>query len=449
MRAFGSTVLAFQLLAIALIVGLCNGLPSAYGPVNTARVMAQATIVEDSLSKSDDAPDMASALQCNREHGAYSESRKTWSRQHSTWISLTTTTAETLYSTSTSLIAAAPTTTLCDGVPRAGNDLASTITWTSSVFMTTRTFESVSYPDYTIPAPACSIKPYRCSEASSYVLAHPTAFPEGWNLPCNGTGYCNICVITANKVKLYHWPLPTTMANCEDSKSAAARLLRPRSGFLDHMATATANDDDNDDDDNDDDIVTVVSAGTTFTSPTLYFSFYDISATDSSQSLTCGGPSPTGTDAIISFAPSAVSSVRYGRAAPQQGLYAFDPDDLAHTSATTAAYTFPVPLVPSAAYHAQYHCNLGGGGGTDRCSVIRDDYRPRVALPDDDEQVREMDEAWEGCRAFDAGAGLQVVAVEEIGKGDGGEGTRLVRPVMPRTAMPRTAMPQVAVTSSL
>ncbi|KAL1649466.1 hypothetical protein SLS58_001521 [Diplodia intermedia] len=390
MRAFGPTVPAFQLLAIALIIGLCNGLPSAYGPVITAREMAKATIVEDSISKPDDPPDMASALQCNREHGAYSESRKTWSRQHSTWISLTTTTTETLYSTSTSVIAAAPTITLCDGVPRAGNDLASTITWTSSVFVSTRTFESVSYPDYTIPAPACSIEPYSCSEVSSYVQARPTAFPEGWNVPCNGTGYCNICVITANKVKLYHWPLPTTIANCETSTSAAARLLRPRSGFLDHMATATANDDDDDDDDDDNDdnddhddddddddkddtddiVTTVVSAGTTFTSPTLYISFYDISATDSSQGLTCGGPPPTGAAAIVSFAPSAVSSVRYGRAAPQQGLYAFDAADLAHTSATTDTYTFPVPLVPSAAYHAQYGCNVGGGG-TDRCSVAQ------------------------------------------------------------------------------
>lgn len=361
-----------------------------------------ATVIDGSSTQVPVPETLTSILRCNEEHWSYSESRKAWSSEHSaTWIPTSSVTTVTLYSTSTSTIESAPTITLCDGVGRAGNDLVSTITWTSSVFVSTRAFQSLSHPEFPIPKPGCTAETGLCSEASSFMQSHTSDFLENWNLPCdsNTAQTCTACVITARQVKLYHWPLPTTI-DCSPTPASPLTFSgadNDRASPLEPTGSTGDN--------------IVTSDGITFTSPLLYLSFYDINATDTGNAITCGGPLPTGAQAIVHFDPSEVSSVRYGT---QQGMYSFNVNDLAHTTASGG--NTPIPLVSSAAYYGQYRCNFGGN----QCPLIRDDYRPTIAIPTNDPQLKTMDEAWANCNAFDAGYGLQVVAVEEIGKGEAG-----------------------------
>ncbi|OJD36732.1 uncharacterized protein BKCO1_1000090 [Diplodia corticola] len=254
-----------------------------------------------------------------------------------------------------------------------------------------------------------------CSALSSYVRSRHSGFPEGWNVPCGTNQSCTACVITAKKVKLYHWPLPTTVECVATTKPSPSPSLNHRAAAAAAAAPASAAPASSTH--SPISALSVLSDGITFTSPTLYISFYDIKATDPANGLTCGGgPPPTGAAAIASFAPADVRSVRYGA---QRGAYPFRVDDLAHTTATgrVGGAVFSIALVPPAAYAGQYSCNPGS-----RCAVIRDDYRPTVVVPSDDGQLMTMGGGWGRCDAFDAGYGLQVVAVEEIGKGGGGSG---------------------------
>lgn len=380
---------------------------------------------------------LASLTQCNNEQLLYWRSRSVWSNDHGTIITTNITSTDILTAASIITLAlSVPTITLCDGVARAGQSTTTSQTIETSVFSFS-TPVSTANPEFAGPSPACSINTDDCVALSSYATAHSTEFPTNSNgradIPCT-TSPCFNCMIFARSVKLYHWPItPTipcrnTTTGLEGSYDLAASMPTstlsspitplptgsttpgPAQALPYHLLPPPP--------------ITVVSAGLTFTSPSLYLSFHDISALDYAQSsaYTCGAaPSPTAP--FISLDPAALSSIRYGPSPPAP--FPLDPADFAHTTTLGAR----VPLVPRDAYRAQYRCwgpRPSLGPVSPECEVVRDDYVAEVAWAGAVEtQARGLDDAWSRCGVFDNN-GLLVVDAEEIGEGEGlGYGSRV------------------------
>lgn len=294
-------------------------------------------------------------------------------------------------------------TTDCDSIPHVRGTKATSITsfWNTSTWTN---YDSVSQDEYTGASPTCVIQPTDCASLLKSFKSENSAF-SAWSSssvtppaiitgsptsPDCDTSQCSAtksCTIQGDEVRLIYWPVTTTGAN-------SCHL---------HGTTVPSNITG---------IVTAVALGTTFTSPSAYISFHELSAYNWECYSTIGKPL---SDVIIAVDPKSLSSARGNHLG--RSPYSFNLADLNG-------------FVTSAAYFQMQNFDWAAA----RDTIFDDDYRPTIWLP---EAVLSIRPEWSTCDLSIFGVPDPPIALQSAG---------LLTPEAPHSTSTPTALPAASAT---
>ncbi|KAM0720457.1 hypothetical protein Q7P37_004593 [Cladosporium fusiforme] len=285
-------------------------------------------------------------------------------------------------------------------------------------------YETYTYEEYTsnasypAPRPTCSFDVTACNSLwdmhDDYMNSVATMWPDGAYEtispiyypacePDRPGKYCDSCTISANSVQMFYWPPVAIGEPCDPNRrfTTATPTLPGRPN-------------------------TIVFDTTTFTSPTIYLSFSQLSVQQKKAFgyYDCGKQL---TNLIVPIRPESVSSIRFTRIdyANYTATFTFGYGDddttvseelVRNFTIATAGPPMPVSFgdflgpVPVDAYMGQ--ATMAEPGATTEIVDIL--YSPHVAVP---EQLRSLDPLWKNCEIFLEGVydpPLPLMAVSSI-----------------------------------
>ncbi|RAH42843.1 uncharacterized protein BO95DRAFT_475575 [Aspergillus brunneoviolaceus CBS 621.78] len=286
-----------------------------------------------------------------------------------------------------------PLTTLCDGIPRAVGpretateyfpDASSPCSEGYQTFTETETL----YRNPPDPTPDCTLQTSECipiwstySELEASYYETITAAPPGdtnspippYSCPSTTRSYpeenpCSACHFLPGTATLFYWPVTTADGDLCQQNGTTVSPSGP--------STAIVN-------------------GETFISPTVYLSFTSIYAWSNRRAHPGSQCGVSHSNEILSINPATLSSVRNHRNAkyPTVGTaYPFNfAEFMPHHLEGRGNDNDTQSLIPWPQYRGGQQCPLYDPS----CTIIRDDYRPWVLLP---EEVRQIDPGWSVC----------------------------------------------------
>lgn len=266
--------------------------------------------------------------------------------------------------------------TLCDGVPRV-NATPATITYTSTTSRI-QTLTITTGPTLPNPSPSCSINPNLCFNLVSALSAQGSGQipacdqPPGYDaivqpngdvgLDFDGAYQYDGCAIGGGTVRLGYWPVSTAGGLCATNGSTIAPITTGPS--------------------------TIVTWGTTLTSPTVYLSFDTLFAISwglqywNNSYVTVLGQNLT--NVVVPEAATAVSSICFA-----SGLQEAADLPIQTGYAEPINYADLNEPIRASVYNCAANLSIGLGNGT-----IWNNYAPQLAFPTD---LSKVQSAWSGC----------------------------------------------------